>query len=108
MVTIVLIFSSLVAIFVLMNACRIDEDESCAIQKKFSMSGDPKGKTKDQIHDGMGKPTHIYYFVDGQSLSQWRTKNYHLVLLFDGDICSGITHESKLAWSRCGEKESSG
>lgn len=104
MVMIVLVFSTLVAILVLMNACRHDDDESCTIQKKFSRLGDPKGKTKGQIHDVMGKPTHIYYFVDCQSLSQWRTKSYHLVLHFEGEICGGITHESKLTWSRCGER----
>ena len=64
------------------------------IQGKFVELGTIKGKTKAEITARVGEPTHVSYQTDGKALLQWITANYHIALIFDGDICGGITHES--------------
>jgi|SRR5471032_1259799 len=64
------------------------------IRDQFANLGVVKGKTKKEITDYVGDPTHVSILSDGRELCQWVTTNYHVALVFEGGVCGGITHES--------------
>lgn len=62
---------------------------------KFRKLGTLTGRTKSDIVAYVGEPTHInYHMPEGKILYQWIVPHYHIALLFNGEICEGITHES--------------
>lgn len=64
------------------------------IPGSFAALGMVKGRTKSEILEAVGTPTHVSVQGENQELWQWITSNYHIALIFDGDICGGITHET--------------
>lgn len=64
-----------------------------ALQQKFVSLGTIKGKTRIEIEAVVGAPNSISAAAGGMVLCQWMAVGYHIALLFDGDICQGITHE---------------
>lgn len=59
----------------------------------FAGLGVLTGRTKGEIVAAVGP--HSAFSVTGpdQVLLQWQSDVYHIALLFEGDICVGITHE---------------
>ena len=70
MIAIVLTFYGLVSAVLLLNVVRERKNEwrDATIQYKFATLGILKGKTKGEIFNVVGEPTHISCFVDGESL----------------------------------------
>jgi hypothetical protein len=64
------------------------------VPNSFASLGIVKGKSKSEIRDAVGAPTHVSVQGENEELWQWITANYHIALIFNGDICGGITHES--------------
>ena len=64
-----------------------------AYAKKFADLGEIRGKTKDEIIAGVGPPNAIDPLPDGKQLLQWMNHGYHIALLFEGEICQGVTTE---------------
>ena len=66
------------------------------LAEKFLFLGKLVGKTREQIIAKVGYPTSRSVMSEGKELLQWQAGGYHIALLFDGDICEGITHEIKV------------
>ena len=60
---------------------------------RFRELGTLKGKTKAEIIEAVGQPSSISVTGEGRLLLQWQATGCHMVLLFEGDVCLGITHE---------------
>lgn len=60
---------------------------------KFRMLGALPGKTRAEIVAAVGEPTSISVAAAGRTLLQWQATGCHMALLFEGDVCLGITHE---------------
>jgi hypothetical protein len=60
---------------------------------RFSALGTLSGKTKEEIITSVGQPSSFSAMANGKSLLQWQATGYHIALLFDGDLCEGVTHE---------------
>lgn len=95
MVAIAFTFFVLLVLVLLMNELRDAKNDwrDITVQYKFATFGILKGTTRAKIVKAVGEPTHISHFADGQSLAQWITKNYHIALIFEGEMCGGIAHE---------------
>ena len=63
-----------------------------ALQQKFISLGNFQGQTRKQIEAVVGPPNSISAVGNG-TLCQWMATGYHIAVLFDGDVCKGITHE---------------
>jgi len=63
------------------------------LESKFAKLGVLAGRTKAEIINAVGAPTSTSAMTDGKTLLQWMVTGYHIALLFDGDICEGVTHE---------------
>lgn len=63
------------------------------LHHKFRMLGTLKGKTKAEIIEAVGQPSSISVAGEGRLLLQWQATGCHMALLFEGDVCLGITHE---------------
>ena len=64
-----------------------------SLQRKFVSLGNIKGKSKNQIISVVGPPKSFSAAPNGKTLCQWMATGYHVALIFNGDICEGITHE---------------
>ena len=64
------------------------------LSKKFVGIGVIVGKSLTEIESVVGKPNSISAVGNGQILCQWVVPGYHVGLLFENDICVGISHES--------------
>lgn len=60
---------------------------------KFTRLGTLRGKTKAEIIEVVGPPNAISVAGEGKQLLQWQATGCHMALLFEGDVCLGITHE---------------
>lgn len=67
--------------------------EGRSLQQKFVNLGTLTGKTKNEIIAAVGAPNAISASAEGKTLLQWQKTGYHIALIFNGDICEGITHE---------------
>ena len=38
-------------------------------------------------------PNAVSGLAEGKSLLQWLSDGYHIALIFDGEICEGVSHE---------------
>ncbi len=65
------------------------------LNSKFISLGELKGKTKEEITSVVGPPNSISATPEGKTVCQWMATGYHIALLFDGEVCEGITHEFK-------------
>jgi len=63
------------------------------IRRKFNKVGTLRGKSFHTIVAIVGSPTSRSVTGNGKTLYQWMATGYHIALLFDGDICEGVTHE---------------
>ncbi|QXE92446.1 hypothetical protein KP001_07960 [Geomonas subterranea] len=65
----------------------------------FAKMGPVAGKTKAEIFAKAGPPNSVSAAPDGKTVYQWfeishlGNDAYHIALIFNGDICEGITHE---------------
>jgi hypothetical protein len=64
-----------------------------ALQRKFRKLGVLKGQRKSVIFIMAGAPNAISTLPNGRTLCQWQATGYHIALIFDGDICEGVSHE---------------
>ena len=62
------------------------------LRNKFISLGDMRGKHKNEIYRVVGTPNSISAHDDGELL-QWLATGYHIALIFQNDICQGISHE---------------
>ena len=63
------------------------------LRHKFEEIGTLRGKSFNTIVAIVGPPSARSATGNGKTLYQWMATGYHIALLFDGDICEGITHE---------------
>ncbi len=63
------------------------------LNSRFVALGELKGMTKDQIVSSVGPPNSVSGAPEGKTVCQWIATGYHIALLFDGEICEGVTHE---------------
>ncbi|MFD5618926.1 hypothetical protein [Streptomyces yangpuensis] len=59
----------------------------------FADLGNLAGRSKDEIAAVVGPHSSFSVTGPNQVLLQWQSDVYHVALLFEGDICVGITHE---------------
>lgn len=75
-------------IFALLRAATTEN-----VQNEFQRLGTLKGKSKREIILSVGPPNSVSALSHGKSLLQWQRNGYHIALIFDGEICEGVTHE---------------
>lgn len=80
-----------IALFAIISAMTTAPGRS--LQSKFVGMGTLSGKSKNQIIAVVGAPNSISALPDGKSLLQWMATGYHIALIFNGDICEGVSHE---------------
>ncbi|MDG4857754.1 hypothetical protein P8605_06220 [Streptomyces sp. T-3] len=59
----------------------------------FAGLGNLAGRSKDEIIAVVGPYSSFSVAGPGQVLLQWQSDVYHIALLFEEDVCVGITHE---------------
>ncbi|MFJ3439875.1 hypothetical protein ACIPM2_01645 [Streptomyces sp. NPDC086081] len=64
-----------------------------ALARSFAGLGNLVGRSKDEIVDVVGPYSSFSVAGPHQVLLQWQSDVYHIALLFEGDVCVGITHE---------------
>lgn len=64
-----------------------------ALQRKFMSLGDMRGMTRARIEAVAGTPNSFGALGGNQILLQWMATGYHIALVFEDDICQGITSE---------------
>jgi hypothetical protein len=67
-----------------------------SLQRKFLSLGTLTGKSKSQIISVVGQPNSISGTAGGKTLCQWMATGYHIALIFNGEICEGVTHEFRV------------
>lgn len=65
------------------------------LNKKFIELGTLTGKSKQEIIAACGVPSSVSA-VAGKTLCQWMVPGYHIALLFNGDVCEGVSHEARV------------
>ena len=68
------------------------------LRNKFQRLATLRGKSFQTIVAITGPPTSRSGAQNGKNLYQWMATGYHIALIFDGDICEGVTHE----FANCG------
>jgi len=63
---------------------------------RFVRLGQLKGMAKAEIIAAVGPPNSVSAVAGGKTLCQWMATGYHIALLFDGEICEGVTHEFQI------------
>jgi len=66
------------------------------LQTKFRNLGTLKGRTRSEIEAVVGPPNSVSATADGKTLCQWMATGYHVCLLFQEDVCDGVTHEASV------------
>lgn len=64
-----------------------------SLQRKFVGMGTLAGKSKDEIIAVVGAPNSISALPDGKAILQWMATGYHIALIFNGEVCEGVSHE---------------
>lgn len=64
-----------------------------SLQNKFVNMGTLTGKSKNEIISIVGSPNSISALPDGKVVLQWMATGYHIALIFNDDICEGVSHE---------------
>ncbi|MGX1794211.1 hypothetical protein ACWIGN_00050 [Streptomyces albidoflavus] len=67
-----------------------------ALAHGFATLGNLAGRSKDEIVSAVGPYSSFSVAGPHQVLLQWQSDVYHIALLFEGDVCVGITHEFAL------------
>jgi len=69
-----------------------------ALANKFHELGNLIGKTKEEITVAVGPPqsiTALGAIGPGKTHVSWHVTGYHLILIFNNDICEGIALEQR-------------
>ncbi|QIP70950.1 hypothetical protein [Streptomyces sp. VN1] len=64
-----------------------------ALAHGFATLGNLAGRSKDEIVSAVGPYSSFSVAGPHQVLLQWQSDVYHIALLFEGDVCVGITNE---------------
>jgi len=64
-----------------------------SLQNKFVGLGTLVGKSKHEIIAEVGAPNSISSLPNGKTILQWVATGYHIALIFNGDVCEGVSHE---------------
>jgi uncharacterized membrane protein YadS len=64
-----------------------------SLQSKFVGMGVLAGKSKNEIISVVGAPNSISALPDDKTILQWMATGYHIALIFNGDVCEGVSHE---------------
>ncbi|MFD0111973.1 hypothetical protein ACFVZL_10100 [Streptomyces sp. NPDC058320] len=64
-----------------------------ALAQGFVSLGNLVGRSKDEIVAVVGPYSSFSVAGPHQVLLQWQSDVYHIALLFESDVCVGITHE---------------
>ena len=64
-----------------------------SLQSKFVGMGTLVGKSKNEIISVVGSPNSISAISDGKVVLQWMATGYHIALIFNDEICEGVSHE---------------
>jgi hypothetical protein len=67
-----------------------------ALHQKFMELGTLQGKRKDEIIAKVGPPCSFAAVGGGKTLLQWEAAGFNIGLLFNGESCEGVTHQSLL------------
>lgn len=65
------------------------------LARRFDSLGDVRGMDVNDIVRAVGNPQAETQMANGTRLVQWQAPGYHVALLFAGDECLGITHQSR-------------
>lgn len=71
--------------------------QGALLQKKFLALGTLHGQSFNTIVASVGPPSSRSAIRNGKILYQWMATGYHIALIFDGDVCEGVTHEFALS-----------
>ena len=63
------------------------------LNAKFVELGELKGRSRKEIDAAVGPPNAVAAIADGKTVCQWMQTGYHIALVFDGEICEGVSHE---------------
>jgi hypothetical protein len=63
------------------------------LRHKFQAIGTLRGRSFNAIVASVGPPSSRSAASNGRTLYQWMATGYHIALIFDGDVCEGVTHE---------------
>jgi len=63
------------------------------LAQRFASLGTIAGKSRQEFIASVGSPTSFSTMPEGKTLLQWQATGYHIALLFNGDVCEGVTHE---------------
>jgi hypothetical protein len=66
------------------------------LNTKFVRLGELKGRRRPEIEAAVGPPNAVSTVAGGKTLCQWMQPGYHIALLFDNDVCEGVTHEVRV------------
>ena len=80
-----------VLLFVVMRALTMAPGRR--LQARFIAMGQLAGRTKAEIVATVGEPDAQTAMAGGKCLCQWLASGYHIALIFNGDICEGVSHE---------------
>jgi hypothetical protein len=64
-----------------------------ALAQGFASLGNLAGRSREEIAAVVGPHSGFSVAGPDQVLLQWQSDVYHIALLFEGDVCVGITHE---------------
>jgi hypothetical protein len=64
-----------------------------SLQQKFVGLGSLTGKTKAEIIRVVGPPSSFSSLSGGKTILQWMATGYHISLIFNGELCEGVSHE---------------
>lgn len=66
-----------------------------SLARRFDSLGDLRGMNVHDIIRVVGNPQAESQMANGTRLIQWQVTGCHVALLFAGDECLGITHQSR-------------
>jgi hypothetical protein len=66
-----------------------------SLASRFAQLGDLKGKNVLDIIAAVGNPQAETQLANGTRLVQWQATGFRIALLFAGDECLDITHQSR-------------
>ena len=87
----ILIFIGGIVLYAIISAMTTAPGRS--LQSKFVGMGTLTGKSKNEIIAVVGSPNSISALPDGKAVLQWMATGYQIALIFNGDICEGVSHE---------------
>ena len=85
------VFLGGIFLFMIMSVLTVAPGRS--LQSKFIGLGTLAGKSKEEIISVVGAPNSISLLPDDKTLLQWMATGYHIALIFNDDICEGVSHE---------------